>query len=36
MDDPFASPETGRTFVRPAPGGFGAARSQAEAAPPTL
>lgn len=23
MDDPFAAPESGRTFVRPTPGGFG-------------
>ncbi len=34
MEDPFGSPETGRTFVRPAPGGFGVARPPAEAPPP--
>ncbi len=34
MDDPFAAPESGRTFVRPMPGGFGAARAPAEAAQP--
>lgn len=31
MDDPFASPDSGRTFVRPTPGGFGAARSPIDA-----
>lgn len=34
MDDPFASPESGRTFVRPTPGGFGVARTNHDAPSP--
>jgi type VI secretion system protein ImpK len=38
MEDPFAAPESGRTFVRPTPGGFaggfGAARAPADLPPP--